>query len=71
MSRASEEIDRYAPLGFYHLAEDFYRAAVHSAEESEHFPRLHYKLVLYHLHTHSIELALKAFLRAKGLSVRI
>jgi hypothetical protein len=65
-----DEIDRYAPLGFYHLAEDFYRAAVHSASLQDTKPRLHYSLVLYHLHTHSIELTLKAFLRAKGIDVK-
>lgn len=64
------EIDRYSPLGFYHLAEDFHRAAVHSAHLKDTKPRLHYHLVLYHLHAHSIELALKAFLRAKGIDVK-
>jgi hypothetical protein len=65
-----DEIDRYSPLGFYHLAEDFHRAAVHSSALRETKPRLHYGLVLYHLHTHSIELALKAFMRAKGVDVK-
>ncbi|TYO61033.1 hypothetical protein FXV83_40335, partial [Bradyrhizobium hipponense] len=65
-----DEIDRYGPLGFYHLAEDFCRAAVHSASLENSKPRLHYNLVLYHLHTHSIELTLKAFLRAKGIDVK-
>jgi hypothetical protein len=65
-----DEIDRYGPLGFYHLAEDFYRAAVHSASLKDTKPRLHYNLVLYHLHTHSIELTLKAFLRAKSIHVK-
>jgi hypothetical protein len=65
-----EKIDRFAPLGFYHLAEDFYRAAVRSASLEDAKPRLHYSLVLYHLHTHSIELTLKAFLRAKGIDVK-
>ncbi|MCC8972552.1 hypothetical protein [Bradyrhizobium brasilense] len=27
----TDELDRYGPLGFYHLAEDFCPAAVHSA----------------------------------------
>jgi len=66
----SDEIERYGALGFYHLAEDFHRAAVRSAGLNETKPRLHYDLVLYHLHTHSIELALKAYLRAKGIDVK-
>lgn len=65
-----EDIERYHPIGFYHLAEDFYRAAAHSAQLNEGKSRLHYDLVLYHLHTHSIELSLKAFLRAKGFGVK-
>lgn len=65
-----DEIERYGPMGFYHLAEDFYRAAIHSAGLQDTKPRLHYSLVLYHLHAHSIELALKAFLRAKGIDVK-
>jgi hypothetical protein len=65
-----DEIDRYGPLGFYHLAVDFCRAAVHSANLENTKPRLHYNLVLYHLHAHSIELTLKAFLRAKGIDVK-
>jgi len=66
----AENIDRYNPLGFYNLAEDFYRAAAvcQAAVENRRI-RLRYDFVLYHLHTHSIELALKAFLRAHGLSV--
>lgn len=47
-----DEIDRYGPLGFYHLADDFYRAAVHSASLQDTKPRLHYSLVLYHLQPH-------------------
>jgi hypothetical protein len=66
----TDGIDRYGPLGFYHLAEDFCRAAVHSANLENTKPRLHYNLVLYHLHTHSIELTLKAFLRAKGIDAK-
>lgn len=64
------EINRYVPLGFCHLAEDFYRAAVHSASLQDTKPRLHYGLVLHHLHAHSIELTLKAFLRAKDIDVK-
>ncbi len=47
-------IDLYNPLGFYHLAEDFYRAAIISAQTDDRKDnRLHFKLVLYHLHIHS------------------
>src|SRR5262249_10803610 len=66
----AKDIDRYSPLGFYNLAEDFYRVAAlaRDAVTRKHV-RLRYHLVLYHLHTHSIELALKAFLRANGVTM--
>ncbi|MGY4174726.1 hypothetical protein ACVIHH_000017 [Bradyrhizobium sp. USDA 4518] len=31
LNHMTDEIDRYGPLGFYHLAGDFCRAPVHSA----------------------------------------
>jgi hypothetical protein len=65
------EIDRHSALGFYNLAEDFYRAGVHIADSQERRDlKLRFSHVPYYLHTHSIELALKAFLRANGIEER-
>ena len=63
-----KNIERHSALGSYHYAEDFHRAAVHMAEVQENGGlRLRFgDTVSYHLHMHSIELALKAFLRANG-----
>jgi len=64
----TKDIDRHNPLGFYHLAEDFFRAARYvSRGEGSTAIKLHFSFVAHHLHAHSIELALKAFLRAKGV----
>jgi len=62
--------NRHSPLGFYNLAEDFYRSAIHiAAGTRERHLRLHFQdNVSYYLHTHSIELTLKAFLRAKNIT---
>jgi hypothetical protein len=68
MARAVPPVDGCHPLGFYLLAEDFYRAAVQCAASKDCLPNLHYNLVLYHLHAHSIELALRAFLRVKDIN---
>ena len=66
----SQQNHRHAPLGFYHLAEDFYRSAKLTAEANEkRSVLLHYGHVPYHLHTHSIELALKAFLRTRQVGL--
>jgi len=65
----NETIDRYAPIGFYNLAEDFYKAAMLCAAAHEkRTVRFKFSHVPYHLHTHSIELALKAYLRAKSVT---
>ena len=57
----NETIDRHAPIGFYNLAEDFYKAAILCAKAREQRAvRFRFSHVPYYLHTHSIELALKA-----------
>ncbi|GGG27252.1 hypothetical protein GCM10010964_13970 [Caldovatus sediminis] len=63
------DIERHGPLGIYHFAEDFFATAVHTAEALDAKRlRLHFgDFVAYHLHAHSIELVLKAFLRTAGV----
>src|SRR5437762_9580436 len=67
---STEQIDRHSAIGFLIGAEDFYRAAVHLASsQQQRALKLRSKdTISYHLHTHSIELALKAYLRARELS---
>ncbi|MCO6418173.1 hypothetical protein JYK14_18680 [Siccirubricoccus sp. KC 17139] len=62
--------DRHSPIGIYYLAEDFLRAAAQSAmaQDSGELRLRFTHFVTYHLHCHSIELALKAFLRARHVS---
>jgi hypothetical protein len=70
MENGDSTIDRQSAVGFLIGAEDFYRAAVHLAD-SRHQRALKLRSndsISYHLHTHSIELSLKAYLRTKGLS---
>jgi hypothetical protein len=65
----NDTIDRHAPIGFYNLAEDFYKAASLCAEANEtRTVRFRFSHVPYYLHTHSIELALKAYLRARSVT---
>jgi hypothetical protein len=65
----NDTIDRHAPIGFYNLAEDFYKAANLCAEANEtRTVRFRFSHVPYYLHTHSIELALKAHLRAQSVT---
>jgi hypothetical protein len=65
----NETIDRHAPVGFYNLAEDFYKAAILCATaREERTVRLKFSHVPYYLHTHSIELALKAYLRTRAIT---
>jgi hypothetical protein len=65
----NEIIDRHAPIGFYNLAEDFYQAAMLCAAAREkRTVRLRFNHVPYYLHTHSIELALKAYLRTHSVT---
>lgn len=61
-----ETIDRHSPLGIFNLAEDFHRVANHLLLGALRL-RFQHLLVLSN-NVHSIELALKAFLRATGSS---
>lgn len=65
-----EDYERHSAIGIYHYAEDFFIAATQlavAATKGEF--RLRFgDTVPYHLHTHSVELVLKAFLRADGVS---
>ena len=64
-----ETIDRHAPIGFYNLAEDFYKAAILcAAAREERTVQFKFSHVPYYLHTHSIELALKAHLRTRNIT---
>ena len=65
----NETIDRHAPIGFYNLAEDFYKAAILcAAAREEGTVQFKFSHVPYYLHTHSIELALKAYLRSRNIT---
>ena len=65
----NETIDRHAPIGFYNLAEDFYKAAnLCTTARKERSVRFKFSHVPYYLHTHSIELALKAYLRTRDIT---
>jgi hypothetical protein len=62
---ASSGIDRHSSLGIYNLAEDFCRAGLHVADSQVRGDlKLRFAHIPYYLHTHSVELALKAYLRA-------
>lgn len=65
----SEE-DRFEPSHFYFLALDYLNAAASLIEARENQRiQLRFKHVVpYYLYTHCLELALKAFLRANGVS---
>jgi hypothetical protein len=62
--------DHYEGFGFYFLALDYWKSAMHINDAREQgelklrFPHT----VPYYLYVHSIELALKAYLRTKGVS---
>lgn len=67
--RTAEEIDRSPPIGVFLSAESFFQCArkLHEAYESEELP-LRFTAPIYYLYCHALELVLKSFLRAKGLS---
>ncbi len=64
------DVDRHDPVGSYNLGEDFFRAALHlaAAQDNNQLELTFDHTVSYHLHSHSIELVLKAFLRVIGVS---
>jgi len=67
--RTAEEIDRSPPIGVFLSAESFFQCArkLHEAYESEEL-LLRFTAPIYYLYCHALELVLKSFLRAKGLS---
>lgn len=65
----SDGDDRFEPMNFYSSAEDYYQSAVYIIRSLESGDlRLQFPLVVYYLFSHSVELALKGFLRTKGVS---
>ncbi len=68
----SDNDDRWQPMNFYSSAEDYYQSAIYIVQAQVsgnlriHFPNS----VPYYLFSHAVELALKGFLRAKGVSKR-
>lgn len=64
------EDDRWEPMNFYALAEDYYQSAIciRDAQQSDIVKLKSKMFVSYYLFSHAVELALKGFLRAKGLS---
>ena len=65
----SDDDDRLEPMNFYSSAEDYYQTAIciMQSQESGNF-RLNFPFVAYYLFSHAVELALKGFLRTKGVS---
>jgi hypothetical protein len=65
-----DDDDRWEPMNFYLSAEDYYKSAISIVQAWEsgnlcmNFPLS----VPYYLFSHTVELALKGFLRAKGVS---
>src|SRR5260370_32042519 len=62
--------DRWEPMNFYSSAEDYYQSAICivQAQDGGNLD-LHFTMsVPYYLFSHAVELELKGFLRAKGLS---
>lgn len=66
----SKNNDRWEPMNFYSSAEDYYYSAI-CITQALHGGNLHLHFTIsvpYYLFSHAVELALKGFLRAKGLS---
>jgi hypothetical protein len=66
----SDNGDRWEPMNFYSLADDYYKSAIYivNAQERDSLSLNYKPFVPYYLFSHAVELALKGFLRAKGLS---
>jgi hypothetical protein len=66
-----EEIDRSPAIAFFLSAESFLQCAqkLHKLHESNEL-RLRFSMPIYYLYCHSLELVMKSFLRAKGLSTQ-
>ncbi len=65
----ADEIDRAPPIAFFLSAGSFLQTAIltHEAIEAKTL-RLRFEMPAYYLYSHAIELTLKAFLRARGLT---
>jgi hypothetical protein len=70
LKEMSDSGDRFEPMNFYSLADDYYRSAIYIVQAQEKgVLDFHFRpFVPYYLFCHAVELALKGFLRAKGLS---
>jgi hypothetical protein len=68
MFQKSDEDSRSSPLGFFNLAESYWRAA--GALENAKLRTTHPNSPISFLYYHAIELYLKAFLRLHGHSAR-
>src|SRR5689334_9942398 len=65
----SEAIDREPPVAVFSLSDSYFQAARYLREASESGRlKLPFDTPIYHLYSHALELAMKAFLRAKGMS---
>src|SRR4051794_18481307 len=65
------EIDRAPSIAFFLSGESFLKTAIHTHEALDAKAlKLRFDMPVYYLYSHAIELTLKAFLRAKGLTAR-
>lgn len=71
VSDEAKEVDCSPPIAFFLSAGSFLKTAIHAHEATEaNTLRLRFEMPVYYLYSHTIELTLKAFLRAKGLTVK-
>lgn len=65
----ADKIDRAPPIAFFLSAGSSLQTAILTHEAIETKPlTLRFELIIYYLFSHAIELTLKAFLRARGIS---
>jgi hypothetical protein len=65
------DTDRSPPIAFFLSAESFLQAAIHAQKATDTKTlKLRFEMPVYYLYSHAIELTLKAFLRAKGLTAK-
>ncbi len=66
---SGEDIDRAPAIAIFLSAESFMRAALHAHQAADAKTlRLSFEVPIYYLYSHAIELTLKAYLRAKGVT---
>lgn len=65
----NEEIDRSPPIAVFLSGESFFKSGqfLRSGIEMEKV-RLRFKMPIYYLYSHALELTLKAYLRSKGVT---